>query len=160
MPLVHFSQYLVHFFSEWEMLQAKFVEKIKIHVLCSVTSPTPPPENLAVYEIIWKNILEPDMAQMTVQRMLIACWIPKATDTQTEYVMLNVFPRQQWLRERATVTFIAHCRVCSFTYSFTTTHFSHIQTTETLQRTVYLHIITVQQTRCQVDQVKLKFSLS
>jgi hypothetical protein len=57
-----------------------------------------PPLNLSVYEIMWKNIVEPDMPQMTVQRMRIACWIPEATDTGSEYVMLVVFPRQQWLR--------------------------------------------------------------
>jgi hypothetical protein len=32
--------------------------------------------------------------------MCIACWIPKATDTHSEYVILIVFPRQQLLRER------------------------------------------------------------
>jgi hypothetical protein len=32
-----------------------------------------------------------------------ACWITKATDTLSEYVILIAFPRQQWLRERATV---------------------------------------------------------
>jgi hypothetical protein len=29
----------------------------------------------------------------------IACWITKATDTHLEYVILNAFPQQQWLRE-------------------------------------------------------------
>ena len=40
--------------------------------------------NLAVYEIMWKNI-EPDRSQMkTIRRMRIACWIPKATHTHTQ----------------------------------------------------------------------------
>ena len=30
-------QYLTEFFLEWEMFQIKFVEKIKKHILCSVT---------------------------------------------------------------------------------------------------------------------------
>jgi len=34
-----------------------------------------------------------------IPRMCIACWITKATDTHSEYVILIVFPRQQWLRE-------------------------------------------------------------
>jgi hypothetical protein len=38
-----------------------------------------------------------------IRRMRFACWIPKATDTHSEYVMLIAFPRQQWLRERASV---------------------------------------------------------
>ena len=35
-----------------------------------------------------------------IRRMRIACWITKATDTHSEYVILIAFPRQQWLRER------------------------------------------------------------
>jgi hypothetical protein len=32
-----------------------------------------------------------------------ACWIIKATNTRSEYVILTVFPQQQWLRERPSV---------------------------------------------------------
>jgi len=39
------------------------------------------PENFAVYEIMWKNSVELGRPQMTVWRMRIACWIPKATNT-------------------------------------------------------------------------------
>ena len=53
------------------MLEAKVVEKIKTHVLSSVTFCF----NHAVNEIMWKNIVERDRAQMTIWRMLIACWI-------------------------------------------------------------------------------------
>jgi hypothetical protein len=38
-----------------------------------------------------------------IPRMLFACWITKATDTHSEYVIRIAFPRQQWLRERASV---------------------------------------------------------
>jgi hypothetical protein len=38
-----------------------------------------------------------------IRRMLFACWITKATDTHSEYVILIAFLRQQWLRERASV---------------------------------------------------------
>jgi len=34
--------------------------------------------NRAVYEIMWKNKVEPGRPQMTILRMHIACWIPKA----------------------------------------------------------------------------------
>jgi len=47
---------------------------------------------------------------MTIWRMRIACWIPKATDTHTQYVILIASPLQQWLHERALVlryTYIA-----------------------------------------------------
>ena len=37
---------------------------------------------------MWKNIVEPGRPQMTIWRMRIACWIPKATNTHSEYVIL------------------------------------------------------------------------
>jgi hypothetical protein len=56
-------------------------------------------ENRAVYEIMWKNIVEPGRPQMTVWRMRIACFIPKATNTHSACVILIVFPMQRWLQE-------------------------------------------------------------
>jgi len=41
--------------------------------------------------------------QKTVWGMRIACRIPKATNTHSEYVTLFAFPLQQWLRERASM---------------------------------------------------------
>ena len=37
--MMYFWSYLAHFFLEWEMFQTKVVEKIKTHILCSVTFP-------------------------------------------------------------------------------------------------------------------------
>ena len=48
-----------------------------------------------------KNTVEPGRLQMKTWRMRIACWIPKTTDTHSEYVIFIVFPRQQLLHERA-----------------------------------------------------------
>ena len=47
--------------------------------------------NFAFYEIILKNNLEPDRPQMTIWRLLIACRIPKSTNTRSEYVILTAF---------------------------------------------------------------------
>jgi hypothetical protein len=52
-------------------------------------------ENHAVYEIIWGNIVEPDMPQMAIWGMHIACWAPKATKTHSAYVIIIAFPLQQ-----------------------------------------------------------------
>jgi hypothetical protein len=38
-----------------------------------------------------------------IRRMRIACWITKATDTHSEYVMIIALLRQQWLRERFSI---------------------------------------------------------
>jgi len=91
------------------MFQAKIVEKIKTHTLCSVTFFF---ENPAVNEIMWKNIVERSRPRMTIWRMHIACWIPKATDTYSEYIMLIAFSRQKWFRESVWM-FRYTCIVCS-----------------------------------------------
>jgi hypothetical protein len=41
-------------------------------------------ENCALYEIMWKNIVEPDRPQMTIWGMQIACWIPEAARSHTQ----------------------------------------------------------------------------
>jgi len=48
-------------------------------------------------------MVEPVGLQMTICRMRIAYWIPKATDTHTEYVILIAFPLHYWLQERASM---------------------------------------------------------
>jgi hypothetical protein len=50
---------------------------------------------------MWENVVEGGRPQMTVWRMRIACWIPKATDTNLGCVIITAFPLQQWLQERA-----------------------------------------------------------
>ena len=59
------------------MFRKKVVDEIKTHVLFSVTFVFNP----AVYEIMWKNIIERDPIQMTILHMRIAWWIIKATKT-------------------------------------------------------------------------------
>jgi hypothetical protein len=81
------SLYLAHYL-ECKMFQTEVIERKKTHVLCSVAIFL----NRTVYETMWKNTVEPDSPQMTIWRMRIACWIPKATNTHSSYVILIVFP--------------------------------------------------------------------
>jgi len=74
-------------------------------------------ENRAVYEIMWKNIVERGRSQMTIQRMRVACWIPNATNTHSEYVILIAFALRQWWHKRPSVlricvTLFVHCLSC------------------------------------------------
>ena len=46
---------------------------------------------------MWKNRVGSERPQMTIWGMRIACWIRKATDTHSEYVMCFASWRQQWL---------------------------------------------------------------
>ena len=99
--------YLAQFLLEWEIFEKEFVEKIETHILHSITLFY----NRAFCEIMWKNVAERGGPQMTIWRMRIACWIPKATDTHSEYVIIIIaFPLQQWLHERSSLlcyTYIA-----------------------------------------------------
>jgi hypothetical protein len=60
-------------------------------------------ENRAVYKIKWKIIVGRGKPQMTVWNMRIARWIPKATNTHSDYVIFTAFKQQQWLYERASI---------------------------------------------------------
>jgi len=79
----------------------RIVEKIKTRLLSLGTSP--PPRKSYIYEVMWKSIVQPGRLQIIIWRMRIACWIPKATNTYSEYVILNAFPLQQRLHERSSV---------------------------------------------------------
>ena len=92
-PIYICNHVLLKFSLQWEMFLTKVVHKIKTHISCSVISPPLP--NRAVYEIMWKNIVQPDRPQITIWRMRILCLITKATNAQSEYVTVLAFPRQQ-----------------------------------------------------------------
>jgi len=75
--------------------------------------------NLAFYEIMWKNIAEPGRPQTTIRHMRIACWIPKATYTNSKYIA-HFFSRQLWLNERASMLGVCiWCTVCLVATRFT-----------------------------------------
>jgi hypothetical protein len=69
----------------------KFVEKVETHVLCSITFL----KNRFVYVMMWKNIVELGRPQMTVGRMRISRWVPKAKNKHSKYVILIAFLLQQ-----------------------------------------------------------------
>jgi len=69
------------------MFQTKVVDKIKTHILCSVTFffriRCPLCDGV-------ENTVEPDRPQI-IRRTRVACWITKATDTHSEYAILTAF---------------------------------------------------------------------
>jgi hypothetical protein len=81
----------------------KFVEKINFFAA-----------NRAVCEIMWNDVVQPDRPQMAVRRMRIACRIPKATNTHSQYVLLIAFPLQQWLHEALSATLQVHFLSCCY----------------------------------------------
>jgi hypothetical protein len=51
-------------------------------------------------------MLEPATSQTTIGRICIACWVPTARDTLSEYVIPNTCPWQQLLHENAPQNYI------------------------------------------------------
>jgi len=62
------------------MFLTKFVETIKTHTLCSLNYF---PKIIPLYEKTWKNMVKPDMPQVTIWRMRFACPITKAKKKYT-----------------------------------------------------------------------------
>jgi len=94
---VHLWSYLAQYFLEWEMFRTKVVDKIKTHISYSVTFPR------KLYRL-WDNVgkfcrLGQATDDNIIQRMRFACWITKATDTHSEYLILIAFLRQQLSRD-------------------------------------------------------------
>jgi len=69
------------------------IEKIKTRILSLVTFFL---ENLTLYEIRLKNIVEWGRLRTTIWRMRIACWPLMATNTHSSCVVFIVFPLPQW----------------------------------------------------------------
>ena len=74
------------------MFQTKVIEKIKTHILSSATFFF---DNLSFYEIIG-NCSRTTEATYDEIAHAIACWLPKATNTNSECVTLIAFVLQQW----------------------------------------------------------------
>jgi len=53
---------------------------------------------------MWRYVVQPVRPQMKIWRLRFAYWIPKATNTHSENVILVALPLQQWLNERAPVS--------------------------------------------------------
>ena len=80
-----------------KIFQTEPVEKIKQHILCSTTFLF---ENRAVYVIMWKIVQSWTGHRHITRCMCIVCWINEAKDKPLKYVIIPVFPLQQWLHQR------------------------------------------------------------
>jgi hypothetical protein len=81
-------------------------------------------ENRAVYQIMWKDIVEREKSQMTIWRMRRACCIPMATYTHSEYVNTYVFSTATVvMRTRLNVTLYVHWLSCSVHCGYNVTIF-------------------------------------
>ena len=78
-----FLSYFTHFFLDEKCSRQKLSRKSKhIYYVQHLVF-----ENRTAYEIMWKNIEEPDRTQMTILHMRIACWI----NTYSWYIIRIAF---------------------------------------------------------------------
>jgi hypothetical protein len=70
------------------MFLIRIVIEIKTQILRSTTFSF---EERALYVIMWRNIVKLGRTQKTLWRMRIAYWITKATDANSQYVILICF---------------------------------------------------------------------
>jgi hypothetical protein len=66
---------------------------------------------------MWRNLVEPDRSQMAIWRIRIACWIPKATDS--DCVIHFAFSLQRWLHESSSMYWCSYfaCLVSPRSYT-------------------------------------------
>jgi hypothetical protein len=69
-------------------------------------------ENRTIYEKMWKNIVDRGRPHVTIWRMRIACWIPKATNTHRLYNTHCFATATMVARTRHNVTSHVHCLSC------------------------------------------------
>jgi hypothetical protein len=92
--------------SRWILLRMKnisekVIEKIKTHILCSITFFR---KSRRLCDSVEKYGRAKQVRDDNVIRLMrFACWITKVTVTHPEYVILIACPRQKWLRERALI---------------------------------------------------------
>jgi hypothetical protein len=77
------------------MFQIIVVEKIRTHILCSISV-------FRKYFRSWDNVEKYCRAGQATDDTLNSGY-PKATNTQSEYVILTAFPQPQWLQKRASM---------------------------------------------------------
>ena len=76
---------------------------------------------------MWKNIVEADRAQMIIWSTYIACWIPVATNTYSEYVILIVFSTATMVA-RTSHNVICYAYIaCLVNHKDTWHHFLHLR---------------------------------
>ena len=94
---IQFWSYLAQLFLEFKIFQTKVVQKLKTHILCSITF-------FLKLCRLWYNVenaADRGRPQKAIWRMCTACWLPKATYTRPGCVILIASPLQQRMHERA-----------------------------------------------------------
>ena len=95
----HVWSHLAQFFVKWEISAKNCRENQSIRFMFNNF---PHPENRAVNEIMWKNILQRGRLQWKCGACALHARYLRL-QTHTQYVILIAFPLQNWLHERAPI---------------------------------------------------------
>ena len=101
------------------MFLTKFVENKKIRILCSITF------SRKSFFVVWDNVEKEGRAgratdDSIIRRMRVACWIPKATNTYSELVVLIGALLQQWLHEGNSLLRNTYTVLCCYVWDLGT----------------------------------------
>jgi hypothetical protein len=115
---LHLWLYLAKFVLEWEMFQITVVKNQNTYFVFN---------NLFRKSCrLWGNVEKYVRARQAtndniIRRMPFACWITKATDTHSEYVIVICFSTTTMvMRTRVNLMLCVHCLSCSFVLPFRT----------------------------------------
>ena len=109
---IHFLSHLAHFFLEWEMFQTIVVEKIRTHILCSVTFFLL--SKIVPFVIECGKILQSGSGNVIIWRMRIVCCIPQAKNI-LRLCNTNTFSTATMVaRTLLIVTLYVHCLSCLY----------------------------------------------
>ena len=105
---IHVCYCVAEFFLEWEGFQKEFVKNVKTHILCSIAFSR---KSCRLWYIVEKYCRAGQaIDDNIIGHMSLPCWMIKATDTHSEYVIFIPFPLHQWLRERPSIlNLYAYC---------------------------------------------------
>jgi hypothetical protein len=119
-----FVMCLAELLLRWEMFQEKLWKKIKTNFMFNKTFSE---------IVLWDNVEKSGRARHDIDenitgRMRFACWVTKATDTQSEYETIKVYAFTKATvvkRARLNVTLKVHCLSCPYSYTDRWTNFSY-----------------------------------
>jgi len=95
---VHSWQYLTEFFLEWKIIQQVLEKNQNTHFKFS--------NFFWKLSRLWDKVEKYSRDKKAkVDKMVypFACWIIKATNTHSKYIILIVFPWQQWLHKHGSI---------------------------------------------------------
>ena len=95
---IHFGSYIAQLFLKSGMFQVKVIERIKTHFSFQFFFSPPPRKSCRSWDNVEKYY-KPKGQHMKIWLLRIACWLFKATNTHSEYLICIAFPLQQWLHE-------------------------------------------------------------